>query len=104
MTHMKAMLVDDRVLVVGSANFELWSYRFQQEYICVVTDPGLIAQFRERVVGPDCALARVTDRTIGRVRGVMSDLRLEWLERVALAVNGRSYTPARVPAADRARE
>jgi cardiolipin synthase len=58
MTHMKAMLVDDEVLLVGSANFDLISYRFQQEYLAEVTDPGLLAAFRARVVEPDLAQAR----------------------------------------------
>ena len=91
MTHMKAMLVDDRALVVGSANFELWSYRFQQEYLCVFTDRELIDRFRKRVVEPDLAASRVSDRRIGRVQGTLTDLRLEWLERLALGLNGRSF-------------
>jgi cardiolipin synthase len=94
MTHMKAMLLDDRHLVLGSANFELWSYRFQQEYVCIFTDPGVIAQFRQKVVHPDLARSRPTDRRIGRLKGMLADLRLEWLERLALGVNGRRFKPA----------
>lgn len=93
MTHMKAMLVDDRSLVVGSANFDLWSYRFQQEYLCVITDPNVIAQFQERIVRPDLARSRATDHSIGRMRGRLADLGLESLERLALALNGRSFAP-----------
>jgi cardiolipin synthase len=53
MSHLKAMLIDDRHLVVGSANYDFLSYRFQQEYVAVVTDPLVLASFRERVVRPD---------------------------------------------------
>jgi cardiolipin synthase len=49
MTHMKALLVDDEVLVLGSANFDLWSYHFQGEYLARVTDPALIEDFRTHV-------------------------------------------------------
>ena len=57
MTHMKAMLIDDEVLLVGSANFDLVSYHFQQEYLAEVSDPDLLSQFRARVVEPDLACA-----------------------------------------------
>ena len=57
MTHLKAMLIDDEVLLIGSANFDLISYHFQQEYLAEVTDPGLVSQFRARVVEPDTACA-----------------------------------------------
>jgi len=55
MTHMKAILVDGEALVLGSANFDLMSYRFQQEYLAVFTEPRLIEDFRRRVVEPDLA-------------------------------------------------
>jgi cardiolipin synthase len=58
MTHMKALFVDRRVLVVGSANFDVWSYRTQAEYLAVVRDPGLLAEFQRRVVAPDLAASR----------------------------------------------
>jgi cardiolipin synthase len=55
MTHVKALLVDGRRLVLGSANFDLWSYRWQQEYLAVITDPAAVAAFRTRVAEPDQA-------------------------------------------------
>jgi cardiolipin synthase A/B len=53
MTHLKAMLIDEETLVVGSSNFDQLSYRTYSEVLAVVTDPGLIADFRARVLGPD---------------------------------------------------
>jgi cardiolipin synthase len=94
MTHMKAMLVDDRDLVLGSANYELWSYRFQQEYLILSSDPGLVAQFKERIETPDLAVSRRIEPRIAPLAGRLADLRLEWLERVTLAVNGRSWEPS----------
>lgn len=57
MTHMKAIVVDDDVLIAGSANFDHLSYHVLQEVVTIVTDPGLRAQFEERVWEPDLARA-----------------------------------------------
>lgn len=58
MTHMKAVLIDRRVLVMGSANFDVWSYRSQQEYVAVIREPGIVAEFGRRVAEPDLACSR----------------------------------------------
>jgi len=58
MTHMKALFVDRRVLVVGSANFDVWSYRSQAEYVALIREPGLLAEFERRVCVPDRAASR----------------------------------------------
>jgi cardiolipin synthase len=55
MSHLKAMLIDDEYLVAGSSNFDYLSYRIHQELIAVITAPGTIADFRERVLIPDQA-------------------------------------------------
>lgn len=55
MSHLKAMLIDDEYLVAGSSNFDYLSYRIHQELIAVITAPGTIADFRERVMIPDLA-------------------------------------------------
>ncbi|HUF70307.1 MAG TPA: phosphatidylserine/phosphatidylglycerophosphate/cardiolipin synthase family protein [Longimicrobiales bacterium] len=55
MTHMKAMLVDGRSLVLGSSNFDYLSYRRHQEIVAIVTDPQTIADFNRRVVATDLA-------------------------------------------------
>ncbi|HSK08690.1 MAG TPA: phosphatidylserine/phosphatidylglycerophosphate/cardiolipin synthase family protein [Vicinamibacterales bacterium] len=53
MLHLKAMLIDGCHLVVGSPNFDYLSYRTQPEVFAVLADPGLIAEFRQRVIAPD---------------------------------------------------
>ncbi len=57
MTHMKALVVDDDVLVAGSANFDHLSYHVLQEVVTIITDTGLRRQFEERVWEPDYARA-----------------------------------------------
>lgn len=58
MTHLKALLVDRRALVTGSANFDAWSYRSQQEYLAVVREPAAVAAFVRGVLEPDLAVSR----------------------------------------------
>lgn len=50
MSHMKAILIDDKKLVFGSSNYDLVSYYFEQEVVFVSKDSDLIDQFREKVL------------------------------------------------------
>ncbi len=61
MSHMKAMLIDERVLIAGSSNFDLLSYRMLKEIIVVIEDSDLVEQFKNRVLRidlPQSQLAR----------------------------------------------
>lgn len=53
MTHMKAIVVDDEVLIAGSANFDHLSYHVLQEVVTIITDPGLRRDFESLVWEPD---------------------------------------------------
>lgn len=53
MSHLKAMLIDEEVLVAGSSNFDYLSYRLYQEILGVFTNRTLISDFRQRVMLPD---------------------------------------------------
>ena len=52
MTHLKAMLIDGRLLVLGSSNFDFPSYYSLEEYVAMIEDPELIAAFRAQVLKP----------------------------------------------------
>lgn len=66
MTHVKAMLVDGRRLVLGSSNFDYLSWRMLQEIVAVVEDPAVIGDFIARVSSVDLARSRVASpRTTG---------------------------------------
>jgi cardiolipin synthase len=52
MFHLKAMLIDDRLLVLGSSNFDFPSYYSMEEFLAVVEEPGLIDTFRDSVLRP----------------------------------------------------
>jgi cardiolipin synthase len=88
MIHLKSMLIDDRVLILGSANFDLWSYWFQQEVIGIVTDPELVADFRRRVLEPDVAASRACDRSLGALGGGLATFKLQAVAAICRLFNG----------------
>ena len=53
MSHLKAILVDDDRLILGSYNFDFVGYEVQQEVVLSTAEPGLVHEFRERVLTPD---------------------------------------------------
>lgn len=53
MVHLKAILIDDKYLVIGSSNFDYLSYRLHQEIVAIVTEPSVIAEFIQKVVRND---------------------------------------------------
>src|SRR5262249_3858873 len=55
MSHMKAMLIDNHTLLLGSSNFDFMTWNHLGEVLGVITDPQLIHDFRERVLLPDLA-------------------------------------------------
>lgn len=55
MSHMKAMLIDDELLVAGSSNFDFMSYHILEEIIVMTRDPATVESFVERVWIPDLA-------------------------------------------------
>lgn len=87
MIHMKTMLVDDAALVLGSANFDFWSYWFQQEVMGIVTDPQVIADFRARVFEPDLSSSYLRDGQVGALRGRVAGLRLHALQQLSRILN-----------------
>jgi cardiolipin synthase len=64
MSHLKAMLVDDAALVIGSSNFDFLSYHVQQENMAIVRDPAVVEQYRREVLEADLARCVSPSRTI----------------------------------------
>lgn len=52
MSHMKAILVDDTRLILGSCNFDFVAYELQQEIVLSTGETALIKEFRERALNP----------------------------------------------------
>lgn len=57
MIHLKGILVDEEQLMVGSTNFDFVSLAAEEEFLAVVTDAALIADFQARIVVPVLASA-----------------------------------------------
>ncbi len=68
MSHLKAMLIDDRALVLGSSNFDFVSYHAQEELLVVLEDEALVRDFRARVLDPDLARSIAPDGAVRRGR------------------------------------
>jgi cardiolipin synthase A/B len=77
MSHLKAMLIDDQSLIVGSSNFDFLSYRIYEEIVAVITDPGVITSFREQVMIPDLADSISLEAHVEQKRSAWDVLRLK---------------------------
>ncbi|MEQ6120663.1 phosphatidylserine/phosphatidylglycerophosphate/cardiolipin synthase family protein [Reichenbachiella sp. MALMAid0571] len=53
MSHLKAILVDNEVLISGSSNFDFVSYYFEQEVVLVSRDKKIVSDFERYVKIPD---------------------------------------------------
>ncbi|MEZ5357420.1 MAG: phosphatidylserine/phosphatidylglycerophosphate/cardiolipin synthase family protein [Candidatus Zixiibacteriota bacterium] len=69
MSHLKAILVDKAHLILGSSNFDYFSYHFEQETIAIITDPDFIAGFQHAVIDVDVENCRPHTGGISRFRG-----------------------------------
>ena len=89
MHHVKAMLIDSRVLILGSCNFDYFAYHLHQELLFITADEGLVRSFRERVQARDLERARrvpLADDFSWRTRWTSIRVRagyvtLKWLNR-----------------------
>lgn len=53
MTHLKAMLIDQHYLILGSSNYDYLSYQFHQEIVVIITNPDLISEYIDRIFHED---------------------------------------------------
>ena len=53
MSHLKAILIDDKTLICGSSNFDFVSYYFEQEVVLVTTDEQTVSEFVSKIKDPD---------------------------------------------------
>lgn len=78
MSHLKAMLIDDEKLIVGSSNFDWPTFHTLAETIAIITDASTIADFKTRVLEPDLAASMpAVDRKAG-FNGWFSGFQHRW--------------------------
>ena len=58
MSHLKAILVDDTRLILGSYNFDFVGSELQQEVVLSTADPTLIQDFQTRILQPALSHSR----------------------------------------------
>jgi len=83
LTHLKAILVDDRKLIMGSSNFEFFSCDLYQEVVAIIHDPGVIADFRKRVMIPDLEKSTAHEGAIRPLRGYVRSLQFRMLSKLS---------------------
>lgn len=81
MSHLKAMLIDDRHLIAGSSNFDFLSYRIYEELIAIITDAQLIQDFRQQVLDVDLRNSERAEEQISRTSSPWTRLRARVLNK-----------------------
>ncbi len=81
MTHLKALLIDDDFLIVGSSNFDFLSYRLHQDIVAVITDADVISNFKERIIREDLKNSRKFEGEVNSLKGYISYFGLKFLEK-----------------------
>lgn len=89
MSHLKAMLIDGSRLLIGSCNFDYFSYHFEQETVALVTDPEIIAAFTEQVIETDEANCRGFEERISLIGGHLRNINMRSVCKLAGLFNGR---------------
>ena len=107
MSHIKAMLVDGKALVVGSSNFDYLSFYTTQEVLAIVRDPDVIAQYTRDVLDPDLAQSVAPAAARSNLWQTCQERSLRAAGRIAVPVcrwlRGRRAARARAAAAVPAR-
>jgi cardiolipin synthase A/B len=49
--HAKLLMIDDRIFSISSANFDYRSFRYQYEIALIGSDPDVLLQLKEHVIG-----------------------------------------------------
>jgi len=83
LTHLKAILADDRHLIIGSSNFEFFSYALYQEIVAIIHDPAVISDFREKVMIPDLKKSVPHEGAVHPVRAFVRSLQFRLLAKLS---------------------
>lgn len=84
MSHMKAALIDDDHLIVGSSNFDFLSYRIEEEIVGVISETSVIEAFKRDVLEPDLARCIPYAETPSARKGITAYAALKVVDRLAV--------------------
>ncbi|MCK5125300.1 MAG: phosphatidylserine/phosphatidylglycerophosphate/cardiolipin synthase family protein [candidate division Zixibacteria bacterium] len=82
MLHLKSMLIDNKYLVIGSCNFDYFSYAFEQEIIAIITNDEIIEDFKKRVIEYDLSQSTLDSGTISNWRGRRRDIEMRLVSKL----------------------
>ena len=86
MSHLKAIVIDDRTLITGSSNFDWLTYTYQPEIIAVIERPDFLETFRARVLEPDLAISPPTDAACDERRARLAYRVIRALSRIGRVI------------------
>ena len=86
MSHLKAILIDGEILIVGSSNFDFVSLAAEEEVMAIVTEPSLVADFQRRIIDPAIAEGLPTEgHRVSPLAGIAACLALGIADPIARA-------------------
>jgi len=87
MTHLKAILIDDTTLIMGSTNFDFLSYTLQQEIAAIITEPKTVNDFKTKILAPDLRNSVEFSGELDKAAGQKLYRQLKSLGRLAVFLN-----------------
>jgi cardiolipin synthase len=76
MSHLKALLIDDNYLIVGSSNFDYLSYRCHPELVAIFDNPEVINEFKSKIIEKDVQNCMTSNNSISDWQGYLLKYRL----------------------------
>ncbi len=89
MVHTKAILIDEEVLLFGSANFDFMCYRVQPEYVMVSRNRAVVSAFLDTMWYPALAVSRKQADEINGLMGALSMKMIAWFDRLVTGRDGK---------------
>lgn len=86
MTHAKYMMIDDRILIFGSTNFDYVSYKIEQELIVVITDAEFIDNFRKQVIDVDLQRSVAFNGKLNKQKGFLCYAGLKMAGMISISI------------------
>lgn len=91
MSHLKAMVIDNNYLILGSWNFDYLGFKLFQENIVIITQKNTIIEFKERIINDDLNKSRIASVKSFKRKTMLN--KLIW----QLLINFSTFANNRIP-------
>ena len=81
MSHLKAILIDDKQLICGSSNFDFISYYFEEEVVMITENKEIVQNFIDKISSPDIANS-ILKKSLGGKRSIVVPLLFAGISRL----------------------